>query len=224
MTITYTSSWTVHPTPLPQGLNDSVSGPVTIVTSMGCLTARSTRKERFRRWVYKHRSALTCGVSVVSGLLVLPVVGVLGSVATLASAAACVQISSRGTPLDTAPTERHEAVVAEVCQVEHMVMVDGRAIRPTGDSFCTPVVQEWVHKLQLHFGGLQDTAADRRVARMWLADEMKTADMRNKDAVRLIPVVIELAFLPQLGDIIAKSLAATKTAAMLKAICPTTKP
>lgn len=108
--------------------------------------------------------------------------------------------------------------------MENMVLVEGRAIKPAGQYFRTPVIMEWVHRLQLRFGGLQDTPADRRVARMWLADEMRTSDVRNADAVRLIPIVLELSFVPSQGDIIAKTLAATKTAAMLKAVCAPCKP
>lgn len=121
------------------------------------------------------------------------------------------------------PSEEHEALVAEVAQIEHMVSVGDRPIRSVTDANTSRVIREWVEKLKLRFGSLQDTPADRRVAKMWLADEMRQSDMRTKDAVRLIPIVVELGLLPNQGDIIARNLRYTRTADILRGVCPLEK-
>jgi len=139
-------------------------------------------------------------------------------VAVAALSGACTMLySAQGVD---PPPESVEALVAQVADVHPDVMVNGRHIGVAPDQFRTRTIREWVERAKLRFGGSQDTAADRRVIRMWLADEMKQADMRTSDAVRLIPVVLEMVFLPGAGDIEAASVKQSRTAALLLAACP----
>lgn len=118
------------------------------------------------------------------------------------------------------PSEVYETLVAEVAQVDALVQVDGRALQKLGSHFRVQTIQDWVHKVQLRFGSLQDTPADRRAARLWLSDELSQSDMRNSDSVLLIPVVLELCFIPNRGDIVAKGIRDTKVSMILKDMCP----
>lgn len=218
-------TWNVRRTPLPQGQNLSAYGQVTLETSMGAMSIKTPWTDRARAWLWENRR--WCGPLagfVVSSACVLTAGTGRASLCTaLVSANIVATTLTLLAKESLVPSEEHEALVAEVAQVEHMVKVGERAIKPVTDQAVSRVVREWVEKLKLRFGGLQDTPADRRVAKMWLADEMRQNDMRTKDAVRLIPIVVELALLPNQGDIIAKNLRGTRTAELLRSVCPLEK-
>jgi hypothetical protein len=76
--------------------------------------------------------------------------------------------------------------------------------------------EKWLHRAILKFGRLQDTPADRRVLRLWLGGEMEKADMRHKDAVSLIPLVVEMMFIPGVEELVAARIRKSVLATMLK--------
>lgn len=78
-------------------------------------------------------------------------------------------------------------------------------------------VTRWLEECILHFGRLDDTAADRQVLHKWLGGQMKAGDVRNSDAVSWIPIVIKLYYLPTVGELFAKRLEASAAYAVIKA-------
>lgn len=88
------------------------------------------------------------------------------------------------------------------------------------DKELTQGVLKWLNAAKVHFGELRDTAADRICLKRWLGEKMKAADMRDKDALGLIPVVVELMFVPTIDDALAAQVKRSRVAATMKACCP----
>jgi hypothetical protein len=65
-------------------------------------------------------------------------------------------------------------------------------------------IRTWLEEAICFFGRLEDTPADRQVLRKWLGAQMKAGDVRTKDAVDWIPMVVELYFLPTTGELRAQ--------------------
>lgn len=86
------------------------------------------------------------------------------------------------------------------------------------DKLLTNAAVEWIQRARLHFGELKDTSADRICAKRWLAEKMKEADMRDKDACGLIPIVVEMLFIPSINEILAAKLKKSRVAGALKAM------
>lgn len=117
-------------------------------------------------------------------------------------------------------SEEAEVTAAHGLGAEEAVEVGGRGAvdRPQMRVGGEPkAVRKWVLKTKLHFGGvLNDTPADRIVARRWLAEQMKAEDMRDCDASQLIPVVVALACTPDLDELRGAIMARTMTAALFR--------
>jgi hypothetical protein len=82
------------------------------------------------------------------------------------------------------------------------------------------VVGKWLTIAKLHFGEVRDTPADRIAVKRWLAEQMKGADMRDSDAVKYIPMVVELMWTPLIGDIVAARMRDSRVVAALKMLAP----
>lgn len=78
-------------------------------------------------------------------------------------------------------------------------------------------VRKWYMECILHFGRLDDTPADRQVLHKWLGGQMKAADVRITDAVSWIPIIVELYYLPTVGELFAGRLKASAAYAVVKA-------
>lgn len=91
----------------------------------------------------------------------------------------------------------------------------------SGEDVMQPrVIRQWLNHGLLKFGRLADTPADRRVLRLWLAEEMKKKDMRDADAVWIIPTVVELMFIPGAEELFADEVRNSLTATLLRDMLP----
>jgi hypothetical protein len=88
------------------------------------------------------------------------------------------------------------------------------------DAMQPRVIRQWLNHSLLKFGRMVDTAADRRVLRLWLAEEMKKKDMRDADAVWIIPTVVELMFIPGAEELFADEVRNSLTAGLLRDMLP----
>lgn len=146
----------------------------------------------------------------VWGILLLALVW--GWFAPLSQAARCLLVFLACGCALGALFRRRGAVICP--EVEHLVgQVTGVAVTvdqaSKGVSYGGPLpaggaVRRWLDAAILKFGRMNDTPADRRVLRLWLAEEMKRNDMRDADAVRLIPTVVEFMFIPGVEELLAK--------------------
>lgn len=210
----------IHKTHLTPGAVYGTVKSVAIETSGGVSSITRSWSEWFGGLVHGNASVLAGGAMVTFGIASM--MGGRGGAfgALVACALGGVGCSYVAKAACGVPSEQYEALVAEVTQVEGLVQVNGRAVQKLGDHFRVQTIREWVHKVQMRFGSLQDTPADRRVARLWLSDELSKSDMRDSDSVMLIPVVLELCFIPNRGDIVAKGVKETRVSAILKDMCP----
>lgn len=114
-----------------------------------------------------------------------------------------------------------ERLVCDVTRVPGVVS-GGEEVQCAQDARAavSKVVREWVHKCILRFGRMDDTPADRRVLRLWLAEEMKKADMRDKDAVALIPTVIEFMYIPGQEELVALEIRSTMMKKAITTVLP----
>lgn len=115
-----------------------------------------------------------------------------------------------------------ELEAAFLFEVEGQVEVDGKVAEtsPAADelsAYAKPI-REWFVAAWLRFGVLEDTSADRRTVHRWLADEMKAADVRNTDAFGWIPVIVEMMFVPTVGQIYASHIGRSGTAHVLRSM------
>lgn len=143
-------------------------------------------------------------------------------VAVLASAAAALAISR---PLQTV-SDKMEAYVAEMVGAGDCTTIGGvRADQQLDeeDKALSRAAVDWIQRAKLHFGELRDSAADRICAKRWLAEEMKKADMRNKDACGLIPIVVEMLFVPTTDEVLAAKLRRSRVAGAMRLLAGTTK-
>lgn len=78
-------------------------------------------------------------------------------------------------------------------------------------------VRRWVREAKLEFGELKDREADRIVLKRWLGERMRAADMRTKDAVQLIPLVVETFMLPTKEEVEAAAVGVSAAAGLMRA-------
>lgn len=97
-----------------------------------------------------------------------------------------------------------EYLVGQVSGMPVSVLEASKGVSSPGPLPAGGAVRRWLDTAILKFGRMNDTPADRRVLRLWLAEEMKRADMRDADAVRLIPTVVEFMFIPGIEEFMAK--------------------
>jgi hypothetical protein len=97
-----------------------------------------------------------------------------------------------------------EYLVGQVSGMPVSVLEASKGVSGPGPLPAGGAVRRWLDTAILKFGRMSDTPADRRVLRLWLAEEMKRADMRDADAVRLIPTVVEFMFIPGIEEFMAK--------------------
>lgn len=168
--------------------------------SVRTTTGRS-RWARFRTWCHQQRHQLTAaaGVAAAVGVVFPPVlaVGALFGMGRL--------LSQQG-PILERPCAQMEAYAASVLGVADVTTVSGvlvDKILDDGDRLLTRSVRQWVRKAKLHFGEVKDTRADQLCVKKWLAEQMKEADMRDKEARGLIPVVAFLSTVPDSDDAVA---------------------
>lgn len=179
------------------------------------------------RWLNEVRVARQSGVLGVRGGWRIG--GILGLV--LASFFAGLRwwsasLLSGGVALGCALLWRLASRVADICPAVEELVANVTGV-PTEVSDSVPrvplpgplptggAVRHWLDLAILKFGRMQDTPADRRVLRLWLAEEMKKADMRNADIVRHIPTVVEFMFIPGVEELMAKLVRDSATKRML---------
>jgi len=112
------------------------------------------------------------------------------------------------------PPSVADKLVASVAEVD--VELSGGAAKSNPAEFRACTAQKWVDTLLVRWGRPRSTDADKRAMLIWLGEEMKKANMRNRDIVRLAPVVFELSCLPGAGDLMAREVKLSEAAAMLR--------
>lgn len=137
-------------------------------------------------------------VAVATCALIHPLIGCVGAVVV---GCAFLQAICRWRPA-TCPEVEH--LVGEVVGLPVAVSAPEAGTPAPGPLPTGGAVRRWLDSAILKFGRMNDTPADRRVLRLWLAEEMKKADMRDRDAVRLIPLIVEFMFIPGVEDLMAK--------------------
>lgn len=137
--------------------------------------------------------------------------------------AAVAAVGAMQVPSQVVPDEV-EACVADMAGVADCTTVGGRSAEEHlshRNRELSRAAVEWIMRAKLHFGELKDTAADRICAKRWLAEEMKKADMRDKDACGLIPVVVEMLFVPTADDVFASKIKRSRVARTMKLLAET---
>lgn len=115
------------------------------------------------------------------------------------------------------PTDEMEALAADLVGAGDATTIGSNLAETLNpDKALTASAIKWIHKAKLHFGELKDTAADRICAKRWLAEAMKAADMRDVDAVCLIPLVVEMLFVPSVEEVFAHRLRHSRVAGVMK--------
>lgn len=223
--------------PPPQGLASSAFGAT--LDQVTCVTGVHRRvmwRTRLSNWLRTGVSGMLTAAAVTFAATA-PVVSLaagwpVGGAVGLAAAGACAAKHVRA---------RHEPVRVRVDAVaEAMVAAcTGHDVRPMGPAHARAAVDgerlalqaeadgpiaeygrgvtRWLEECILHFGRLDDTAADRQVLHKWLGGQMKAADVRNGDAVSWIPIILKLYFLPTVGELFANRLEASAAFAVIKA-------
>lgn len=210
--------WTVFPSLLPQGQEPSSSPALTVTLYGASVTAGHSWSARLRTTLYRHRLALCCAISAGAVYAVAAsgnarLAGIVGA----AAAAAGLAVSRPMLHV----TDKMEAYVAEMVGAGDSTTIGGTVaedLLDDQDRILTRSAVEWIQRARLHFGELRDTAADRICAKRWLAEEMKKADMRDKDACGLIPVVVEMLFVPTIDDVLAARLRRARTAGVMRSL------
>lgn len=179
---------------------------------------------------------LWSGLFLALGLLLFffTHVGELGVLCLCVSG--CLLFSSWGLRLAAwllpQPTEFHlgeagEAMAARALGFGNETTIGGRSVEQVGGTSqkaLSASVRSWVQRTKLHFGTVGSKQAEIVCVSRWLAEQMKEADMRDKDARRLIPLVARLAGVPDADDIFAKAVmqsAAVELARVLAGDSPT---
>lgn len=211
-------SWIVSPCPPPPGQTHSSSAQVSVSLYGAHLSANHSPWDRARAWCYRWRRQLTYAIAAGAAVAV---VGSGGSrvAGVVACATAAVAVSA-SQPLQ-AVTDDMEAYVAEMVGAGDCTTIGSRPAEDLLDGVdrqLTASAVEWIRKAKLHFGELKDTAADRICAKRWLAEEMKKADMRDKDACGLIPIVVEMLFVPTIDEVLAAKLRRSRVAGVMRAM------
>jgi hypothetical protein len=182
--------------------------------------ATGNKVDRFRNWCFHARRSLRV-VALAGAGVAVAASGTLAAVGLVAAVGAATASLTKK-PHDPVP-DKVEAYVADMLGVSDSVRFDGKLAEEHLDEVDRGLTQsavKWVHELKMHFGELKDTSADRIVAKRWLAEQMKAADMRTKDAVALIPTVVELMFLPTLDELLAVMVRRSRVGGLMKALCP----
>lgn len=211
------TAWNVSRSPLPQGQSPYSSEVVSVTLHGHTLTAKKSRGERLKAWLFQHRRALW-SVAAVAGPLVLGLPHIVGGVALVVSAATAAG-AALGAPAVGTPAVV-EGVVAEVLEVTNEttlgdVPLVGRL--NANDLALSGFVRDWVWNAKLHFGELKDTSADRICLKRWLGEQMKASgSVRTCDAVHFIPTIVELVFIPGIAEVLAARVAQSGVARLMR--------
>lgn len=161
-------------------------------------------------WGWALTAVAACALCYALGVLVTTIL-----MAVLACSIILItRLSVRGARV-CAPIEQ---LVGAVAEVEVHVAKATQGVPAPGHLPVGGAVRRWLDASILKFGRMNDTPADRRVLRLWLAEEMKKADMRDFDAVRLIPTVVEFMFIPGAEELMAKMVRDSCAASALRAM------
>lgn len=217
-------SWRAAPTALPRAQTCSSSQTVKIDCLGNGLQVVEPWSVGVKRVLWRYQrffygaGALLCASAAIGGRWGSPTRGVVGA-AVLAIAHCCAE--------ETAVVPDFvEAVVAEALGMGGNVVI--------GDKKASDMVaaggaelqgncrfaREWSIRLRLHFGETRDTAADRIVYKRWLAEEMGKADVRYTDQAEYIPLVVELALMPDIHSLEGEFARRTRVAVGMKAAVP----
>lgn len=177
--------------------------------------------DKVRHWAWRLRKPLF-GVAVVTSALTAPATAVVA----LASAGA-IGALGREFPRACLPRASEEKFAAGVLGVvktaarphDPDTKVDGKPVRMSGPMWeKTLAAKKWVQRVKLHFGCITDKPADQLCVKRWLAEQMKSADVRDADARNLIPVVAVLSAVPDADDLFALAVERTCVVGALKAL------
>lgn len=182
---------------------------------------------RFRAFLDQHKPFLLGAVAAGAclGAVLCGTGGKLVSVA--AGTVAGVALCQWAKPPEGLTPDVMEAAVADVVQVADVTTISGQQAEAHLDSEwreLTSAARKWLMKATLHFGEMRDTPADRIVLKRWLAEQMKKEDMRDKDACRLIPTVVELMFVPTIDEVLAHAIRRSRVACAMRVLAPRTTP
>lgn len=209
------ATWSASLSPHPQGRRDSVSGVTLTILGTQALV-NPLNGSVFRQHMYKVRNSLR--FAVVAGALVAALeCGPARLWALLVAVLAAIALAMADPAIGV--TDEIEELAANAMGVSEFVTVGGARLQCEGAKFTGRVIHDWVCKAKLHFGDLKDTPADRTVVKRWLAEQMKAADMRDKDAIALVPVVTELVWVPLESDVVAARVKRSKVVAAMKMLC-----
>ena len=135
------------------------------------------------------------GLGVLASCALPPRYGIILAAGSL-SALACQKCP----PLVRCP-EVVEGIVAATLGMDECTTLGGAPVKVDEESReISSATRKWVQKVKLHFGEVRDTPAEQICVKKWLAEQMKSEDMRDKDARGLIPTVAFLATVPDDDD------------------------
>lgn len=210
------AAWSVSHCPPPPGDRTSSSPRLTVSLFGTQLSAVTSLVDRLRHLSSRYRTGLLCataaGAALALGVSGGPRVAGLAVAALAASAAYCSE------PMQVVD-DFIEAGVADMVGVGECTTIGStkaEALLNDDTKKLSKSTVEWVMRAKLHFGELKDSAADRICAKRWLAEEMKKADMRDKDACGLIPVVVEMLFIPTSDDVFAAKVRKSRVATLMR--------
>lgn len=215
--------WSVFPSLLHPEPTPSSSAQVTVSLYGSSLSVCHNLWDRTKDLCYKWRRPISyaCAAGAVWAVVGFGSSRLAGPVVCAATAAA-LAVSQ---PLQVVSDDM-EAYVAEMVGAGDSTTIGSTRAEDRLDAVdrqLTTAAVEWIQRAKLHFGELRDTAADRICAKRWLAEEMKKADMRNKDACGLIPIVVEMLFVPTIDDVLAAKLRRSRVAGAMRSLAGVSK-
>lgn len=200
-------------------LSPALSSSLVKTEFLGSLVETSTgptRLQRLGEWCRQHRWALHGGMAAATVSALLVGRGCSGAARTMgvvscAAASALAEWCCRRAPVLGQTPAMVEQVAAHVLGVDDVTTINGvvAEVEVEKDADLKEIsagLRKWVQKTKLHFGEVRDTPADQLCVKKWLAEQMKEADVRDKDARGMIPMVAFLATVPDSDDAVAANL------------------
>lgn len=210
--------WLVSPTLVPEDMHTPAASSIITWLYGSSVTVSSPVIEAVGHQLYKWRKPLVM-CAVAGGVVGLMASGPSRAIGVSVTASALVGLGL-SKARQVVPDEV-EACVADMVGAGESTTIGGIPavqLLSEGNRTLTKSAVEWTQRAKLHFGVLQDTTADRICARRWLAEEMKKADMRDRDACGLIPVVVEMLLIPTVDDIFAQKIRHSRVAKAMHAL------
>lgn len=214
--------WNVSPCRLPPAPTHSSTTVEIEIAGIKSKAVQNTRN-RFQRWLWHARKQIR-GAVVFGAAVLLPSVGLAAPIVG-ASLLVGHHVSIRGS---------HRVVCPEVDELAAAVLDSGVVTingKPAGPNSAhaallertgLPVrlASEWHYRARLNFGRLDQTEADKKCLQRWLGDKIHAEhpDMRTKDKVAMIDLILALYWVPRDSEIIAEMAANSGPAVILRSM------